>query len=100
MMGRKVGRLTADIGKYTQYGEEKTEWLNCGVVFENNGKLSVLMKATPASKDWSGWYRIFLEDGLALQVTGTVQPREPKTWQGEHPKQQQRSQWDGQNEPF
>lgn len=90
-MARKIGRITADVGKYQgQDGQEKTRWHTCGTIFENNGKLSVKMDSFPVGPDWSGWLRIFLEDGLSVSVQGQAQQRQGnQTWQGQHPRQQQ-----------
>ena len=76
-MARKIGRITADVGSYQgPDGQEKTRWANCGTVFENNGKLSAKMETFPIGPEWSGWLRIFLDDGLSITVQGQAQPRQ------------------------
>ena len=91
-MAKKIGRITADVGHYQgQDGQEKTRWATCGTVFENNGKLSVKLETFPVGPEWSGWLRIFLEDGLSVSVQGQAQPRQQlqggQSWQGQHPRQ-------------
>lgn len=112
-MARKIGRIVADVNKYQgQDGQEKTQWMNCGTVFENNGKLSAKMDGVPVSPDWSGWLRIFLDDGLSIAVQGQTQPRQrqqggQQQWQGQHPRQkpapqqpQDYGQWEFEDAPF
>ena len=94
-MARKIGKITADVGSYQgQDGQEKTRWSYCGTMFENNGKLSCKMETFPVGPDWSGWFRIFLDDGLSISIQGQAQPRQrqqggQQKWQGQHPRKQQ-----------
>ena len=44
--------------KYTQNGEEKTKWINCGAVFiKDDGKMSLKLSAVPVNCD--GQFQIF-----------------------------------------
>lgn len=50
--------LMAKIGTYTDRdGNEKARWTKCGVLIDNNGKLSVKLEAVPVNFD--GWLSCF-----------------------------------------
>jgi hypothetical protein len=42
---------------YTSNGEEKTKWINCGAVFDSNGKMSAKLDSIPVGFD--GWFKFF-----------------------------------------
>ena len=56
------GDLVYPAEKYIdrQTNEEKTRWLKCGSVFENDeGKLSVKITAMPTVLEAGNWFRVF-----------------------------------------
>lgn len=53
-----VYELTASTGTYTDRdGNEKKRWMKCGVVIENNGRLSAKIEGLPVNFD--GWLNLF-----------------------------------------
>lgn len=61
-MANFYGDVVFDSGKYTdrQTGEEKKRWMKMGAAFQNDdGSLTLKIDAFPASRDWSGWVKIF-----------------------------------------
>ena len=46
--------------KYTDKttGEEKTQWVKCGVVFEKDGKTSILLEMLPVGVQGPMWFSI------------------------------------------
>ena len=81
-MARKIGRVVASTGEYeTSDGETKKRWKDCGIVIENQGRLSLKMEAFPVGPEWSGWFSIFLDDGIEIAVQGQAQQR-PKQSRG------------------
>jgi hypothetical protein len=43
--------------KYEVNGEEKTQWQNCGVVFEKDGKMWGEVRSIPVN--WDGRFQLF-----------------------------------------
>lgn len=58
----KVYDVVKAMSKYTDaQGQEKTRWLNCGVIFKNaeSGKMSLKMEAIPYGlPDDQGWFAL------------------------------------------
>ena len=53
----KVFNLRAPTGKYKdEQGEERTRWVQIGVVFEKDGRLSGKMESIPVG--WDGWFSL------------------------------------------
>lgn len=51
--------VCAVVGKYTNAnGEEKTRWINCGAVFEKEGRLSLKLECVPVG-EWNGFFSLF-----------------------------------------
>lgn len=72
--------VTASVGKYTKDGEEKTRYLRCGSVFENEkGHLSVKLDCVPVGQEWSGWFSLFepREQGQDRTPQDAYRKREP-----------------------
>lgn len=58
-MGKKYD-VVAVTGKYTNsQGEEKNRYMNCGVVIEKDGKLSMKLEGLPVGDYWNGWLSFF-----------------------------------------
>lgn len=53
--------VLARTGTYTNAGgEEKSRWMKCGVVFENEkGYLSLKLEGIPVGQEWSGFFSLF-----------------------------------------
>jgi len=51
--------VVANIGTYTKDGEEKTRYMNCGIVVQNGDNFSMKLNAVPVTPDWSGWFSLF-----------------------------------------
>ena len=50
--------VVAAAGEYTaQDGSTKVRWINCGAVFEKDGKLSMKMDSYAVG---DGWYKLFV----------------------------------------
>lgn len=57
-MATKKYDVVAITGEYTNAaGEVKKRYLNCGVVFEKDGKLSLKLEAVPVVTE--GWFQLF-----------------------------------------
>lgn len=58
-MSTYLGDVMAAGDKYISNGEEKTRWIKCGGLFQNDqGKYSVKMDCIPLGSD-VGWFRVF-----------------------------------------
>jgi hypothetical protein len=52
--------VVASLGKYTDaQGNEKTRYLNCGLVVETENGLSMKLNAIPVGNEWNGWFNLF-----------------------------------------
>ena len=60
-MSRVKYDVLARTGTYTNAGgEEKSRWMKCGVVFENEkGYLSLKLEGIPVGQEWSGFFSLF-----------------------------------------
>lgn len=67
--------------RYEVNGEEKTQWLNLGVVIEKDGKLFGELKVTPVN--WDGKFQLFEQKPKEQQPTN--QPKQTQKYNGELP---------------
>jgi hypothetical protein len=61
MSMKKLGNAVAVVGTYTnRQGEEKKQYQNCGVFFENDrGEISIKLSAIPAGNYWTGFLNCY-----------------------------------------
>jgi hypothetical protein len=57
-------------------GEEKTRWLQCGILLKTDKGLRLKLDALPTNMG-EGWFNVFTDD--APQNRGAATPVEPKT---------------------
>ena len=59
-MARKIGDLCFPAGKYHKDGEEKTRWMNVGVLLETDKGMRIKLDAIPVVTDPNGlWLSVF-----------------------------------------
>jgi len=89
----KVYDVVAITGKYTnQQGEEKARYMNCGVVIEKDGRLSLKLEGLPVGGEWNGWLSLFTPRPQGQQPSNNA-PQRPQQYQhmpaqGEQPYKQ------------
>ena len=56
-----LGDVCVPTGKYEQAGQEKTRWLKCGVLMQNDeGHYRLKLEAIPIGvADFEGWFSVF-----------------------------------------
>ena len=82
-MGKMVYKLAKKVGTYTnQNGEEKSRWMNCGIVIQSdNGNLSLKLESLPvgmASEDGEAgiWFSLFPHDPNEQRQGGGRRPKD------------------------
>ena len=68
-MAKKLGDVMCPIGKYIRDGEEKTQWLKCGVLLETDNGMRLKLDAMPVNPG-EGWFSIFEPREQAPQQQG------------------------------
>jgi hypothetical protein len=59
-MARKIGDLCFPSGKYVKDGEEKTRWMNVGILLETDKGMRIKLEAIPIVTDQNGlWLSVF-----------------------------------------
>ena len=57
---KKTYELTASVGKYQKDGEEKTNYVRIGTVFEReDGTMCAKIDSMPVGNDFTGWVNFF-----------------------------------------
>jgi len=47
------------VAKVQVDGQDKARWVNCGAVFEKEGRLSLKLESLPVGPGWNGWLSLF-----------------------------------------
>lgn len=71
-MAKLVGEIMFPNGTYQKEGQEKTQWLKCGVLLETDKGFRIKLDALPINMQ-EGWFQVF-EPRDRTQSTGQSKP--------------------------
>jgi hypothetical protein len=60
-MAKVIGKISAPGGKYIKDGEEKTRWINCGILLDTDKGYRIKLDALPVNMG-EGWLSVFPPD--------------------------------------
>ena len=60
-MAKVIGKIAAPGGTYMKDGEERTRWINCGILLETDRGFRIKLDALPVNMG-EGWLQVFDPD--------------------------------------
>jgi hypothetical protein len=73
-MAKVIGKIAAPGGTYIKDGEEKTRWINCGILLETDNGMRIKLDALPVNMG-EGWLSVFPPDEKRQQTETTAPQR-------------------------
>jgi hypothetical protein len=82
-MAKVIGDVCFPNGSYIKDGEEKTRWMNCGILLETEKGMRIKLEAIPANVGENGmWFSVFEKDNKP-RATSTPPATERSSPEGE-----------------